>query len=134
MAVISVPAGWANGAGSRGAGSRRASKGVASGGRSGVSLTPRAIKLLTGAAVAVALVTTTGAIPGMWEESVGGPGETAPQRVVEVHAGDSLWSIATRTMPDVETADAVDQLKALNGPQASKLMPGQQLVIPGYVR
>jgi hypothetical protein len=54
---------------------------------------------------------------------------TAVAPVVEVQAGDTLWTIARRLQPVGDVRPLVDQLVALNG--TSPLVPGGQVVIPG---
>jgi len=56
--------------------------------------------------------------------------EGPAQFVVTVNQGDSLWSVATRSMPDADPRDAVRELRELNGLKGTVLSPGQQLVIP----
>jgi len=51
---------------------------------------------------------------------------TAP-RVVTVHAGDTLWSIASRVAPGADPRDEVAHLQQLNHLAGVALRPGQQL-------
>jgi len=98
----------------------------------GVRLTPRAIRLLTATGVVLAISVTTGMFPGgAWgKQASPQPGESAAQQVVQVRAGDSLWRIAVRTMPDVAPVDAVAALRQANGSAADDLRPGQLVVVP----
>lgn len=47
--------------------------------------------------------------------------------VVTVHAGDTLWAIASRVAPDVDPRAEVATLQRLNGLRGAALVPGQQL-------
>lgn len=48
-----------------------------------------------------------------------------------VTSGDTLWSIAESTVDDGEDIrQVVSELKALNGLQGSRIVPGQALIIP----
>jgi LysM repeat protein len=53
----------------------------------------------------------------------------ADAATVVVQPGDTLWSIAAATQPEVDVRIAVDRLVALNG--RSPLVVGQELVLPG---
>lgn len=136
MASISVSAGFRSvfAQHSR-CGSDRFAREVRRPARSRVRLTQRAIRLLTATGVVVAISATAALFPGGASGDDGGPlsspGESVAQRVVRVQAGDSLWQIAARTMPGEHTSEAVRAIRALNGPAASRLKPGQVLVLPG---
>ena len=58
--------------------------------------------------------------------------EAVPQHAhaVTVQPGDSLWSIAVRTMPKSDPRDAVAQLKSLNHLSSSSVVVGEQLQLP----
>ena len=47
-----------------------------------------------------------------------------------VHSGDTLWAIAAVQAPHGDQADYVARLVDLNQLQTSKLLPGQQLLLP----
>lgn len=136
MASILVSAGFRSAFAqhSRG-GSDRFARDVRRPNRSGVRLTQRAVRLLAATGVVAAISATAALFPGGAGGDDGGPlsspGESVAQRVVEVQAGDSLWQIATRTMSGEHTSEAVKAIRALNGPAASRLKPGQVLVLPG---
>ncbi len=54
----------------------------------------------------------------------------AYHRVV-VHAGDTLWSIAGRTMPGVDPVEAIGRIRALNAMQPSTpLVAGAVIAVP----
>jgi Tfp pilus assembly protein FimV len=46
-----------------------------------------------------------------------------------VREGDTLWSIAQRLSPGSDPRQVVDLLSASNGVDASRLVPGQTLVV-----
>ncbi|MEI8080369.1 MAG: LysM peptidoglycan-binding domain-containing protein [Actinomycetes bacterium] len=134
MASISVPARLASTLpGTRGGSVQVTQAGYRQGAPTRIRLTARAKRLLTATGVVLAISVTTGVFPGgSWgEQSTPAPGETAAQRMVQVRAGDSLWQIAVRAMPDVAPTDAIAQLRAANGPAAQDLRPGQMVVVPG---
>jgi LysM repeat protein len=53
-----------------------------------------------------------------------------PQRVVVVHAGDTLWSIARRAAPSSDPRAEVARITAANHLATSDLAVGQRLVLP----
>jgi len=63
-------------------------------------------------------------------EADAGAGESVAQRVETVHAGDSLWTVAQRTLPGEDTRKGMDQIRKLNQLPGSALRPGQELLIP----
>lgn len=69
-------------------------------------------------------------LPGMSAEASHGTPESHATSVVTVNAGDSLWSVASRSMPDVDTRSAVIELRKANNLRGSDLVVGQQLVVP----
>lgn len=87
-------------------------------------LTRRGSRVL---AIGVALV----AIALVWFARASAPsGPGAPPHVpdvVTVHAGDSLWSIASRLAPQGDPSVEVAQLQRLNGLTGAALVPGQVL-------
>lgn len=88
-------------------------------------LTRRGALVLTGLVALVAL-----AVVGLAVLSApsGPPARTAPvPAVVTVHAGDTLWSIASRVAPDADPRAEVAALQRLNGLSGVALRPGQQL-------
>lgn len=56
--------------------------------------------------------------------------ETAAIEVVEVGAGDSLWSIAASRMPGVDPREGIARLQQENGLTGTEVVPGQRLVVP----
>ena len=125
MAGISVSAGgWSRGRKARTGGQRRQD----------VTITPRATRLLVVGSVTVALAAATGILPGDgWLASTaeGQPQvESVARKVVSVRAGDSLWSIAARTMPGGDMPRNIERLKSVNGIKNSELQPGQRLFVP----
>lgn len=58
-------------------------------------------------------------------------GGAAPTSTVVVGPGESLWSIATRALPDDDARDAVVRVADLNGLDVNaRLQVGQSLVVP----
>ena len=70
-------------------------------------------------------------LPGMSAEASRGVSESSPQSVVTVRPGDSLWSVAKRTMPEMDTRSAVIELRKANSLSGPNLVAGQKLVVPG---
>jgi Tfp pilus assembly protein FimV len=56
-----------------------------------------------------------------------GPGPARGPAGVTVHAGDTLWSIATRVAPDRDPRAEVGALRRLNHVTGARLTPGQVL-------
>lgn len=83
-----------------------------------------AVGILAAAALAVLSL-----LPGSADASNPTMGESAPRLVTTVHYGDSLWSIAQRTMPGDVRAN-VERLASANRLSQRELQVGQQLVIP----
>lgn len=70
-------------------------------------------------------------LPGLSAEASRGTSESHATSIVTVDPGDSLWTVAQRSMPDVDTRSAVIELRKVNNLVGSELVVGQQLVIPG---
>lgn len=90
---------------------------------------------IVGFALAVTMGATLGFLPGTGlslsqVEADAGAGESVAQRVETVHAGDSLWTVAQRTLPGEDTRKSMDQIRKLNQLPGSALRPGQELLIP----
>jgi Tfp pilus assembly protein FimV len=79
--------------------------------------------------ISVALVAAAWAGPAV--RVLGSP-ET-PARVSRasyvVRQGDTLWTIARELAPGSDPRPVVDQLSAMNGVDAARLVPGQTLVV-----
>ena len=55
----------------------------------------------------------------------------APQpRAVEVHRGDTLWSIAERYAPSGDPVATIEQIRHLNHLSGFTIYPGQTLLVP----
>lgn len=52
-----------------------------------------------------------------------------PQHLT-VHAGDTLWSIASADYPDGDVRDHVDQIISLNHLPGGSITPGEDLLLP----
>ncbi len=90
-------------------------------------LTPRGRKVVTGLAVAVALV--AGLVGGRAMAS--SPEQGIAVDVYTVGSGETLWSIAsTHASPGADVRDVVDDLMSLNELSTSSLATGQQLLVP----
>lgn len=53
----------------------------------------------------------------------------APRAVV-VHAGESLWQIASAELPGMPVADAVARIQLANGMSTGQIRAGERLLIP----
>ncbi|HRW38408.1 MAG TPA: LysM domain-containing protein [Aquihabitans sp.] len=114
---------------------------LVAGGRGHAEVAPIGLGLGAGhlvAAVAVLLALLLGALaigngalaglapaPGGASAPAGAAADTA---TVEVHAGDTLWSIARRLQPTGDVRALVDELVALNG--TAPLQPGATVAVP----
>jgi hypothetical protein len=49
---------------------------------------------------------------------------------VQVHAGDTLWSIAAAHYPSADPRERVDQIITLNHIEGSAITPGEILLLP----
>ena len=56
---------------------------------------------------------------------------SSPQRVVTVHAGQTLSELAATLMPEVTPAEGVARIQIANRLNSAHVLAGQQLVIPG---
>ncbi len=95
-------------------------------------LTRRGRRLLRVAVVLATLVLAcVGFVLGGAVSRAGdGPAGPATTQVV-VQPGQTLWSIAASTLPDLDTREAVARIADLNGLDAGALVrPGQPLVLP----
>jgi LysM repeat protein len=61
---------------------------------------------------------------------VGGAPEAGPARTYVVRPGDTLWSIARRSVPSVDPRLVVGAIASANRVDPGALVPGQQLSIP----
>ncbi len=96
--------------------------------RGGLRLTRRGrlVVLLTFllTAVAVLVFVLSGSATGTGER-----GAPVPVKVVQVEAGDTLWSIATRAAPGEDPRDLIDEIEELNALDGS-LRVGTQIAVP----
>jgi hypothetical protein len=76
------------------------------------------------AATAVLVFALSGAATGTADR-----GAPVPVKVVQVEAGDTLWSIATRAVPGEDPRDLIDEIQRLNGLEGS-LPVGTRIVVP----
>ena len=76
------------------------------------------------AATAVLVFAVSGAATGSAER-----GEPVPVKVVQVEAGDTLWSIATRAAPGEDPRELIDEIQRLNALDGS-LRVGSQIAVP----
>jgi hypothetical protein len=82
------------------------------------------------AVLAVLIATLTLVAAGISAQASRMVTEGPAQSLVTVHQGDSLWSVATRSMPNTDPRAAVREIRELNGLKGAALTPGQQLLIP----
>jgi LysM repeat protein len=59
-----------------------------------------------------------------------GQSHTAPVLTYQVHAGETLWSIAEHVAPSKDQRDVVYQIIAANHLGSPTIVPGQTLHIP----
>ncbi|MGY0232408.1 LysM peptidoglycan-binding domain-containing protein [Longispora urticae] len=57
-------------------------------------------------------------------------GVPAESKVAVVRQGDSLWTVAVRELPQMDTYRAVRRLRELNDLSDGVVHPGQHLVLP----
>ena len=76
------------------------------------------------AALAVLFVVLSGAATGSGER-----GRPVPVRMVQVEAGDTLWSIATRAAPGEDPRDLIDEIEELNSLDGT-LRVGTEIAVP----
>ena len=60
-------------------------------------------------------------------ESLAGPGDAV---TVTVRPGESLWTIAARTAPAQDPRVTIGQIRELNDLEGSRVVPGEQLLVP----
>ena len=84
--------------------------------------------------VAVVLLTLIVAAVGLANAVVASSTSQAPalERVV-VQPGQSLWGYAAKSMPGVDSREALIRIRELNGLSASAtIVPGQVLLVPAH--
>lgn len=105
---------------------------AATGQRSTLRLTRRGRVVFAGlgASFAVALITLAALFfPSSAQAANENTDPTAFEYVV-AEPGDSLWSLAQRVAPGVDTRDVVYELKRLNQLEGSDIAVGEELAIP----
>lgn len=80
--------------------------------------------------IAVLLAVLVMLLPGLSAQASDDASESPAQSLVTVRQGDSLWTVAQRSMPQLDTRSAVIELRKANGLKGSDLVVGQQLVVP----
>ena len=60
-------------------------------------------------------------------EALAGPGHAV---TVTVRPGESLWTIAARTTPGQDPRVTIGQIRELNDLDGSRVVPGEQLLVP----
>ncbi|WP_369047063.1 LysM peptidoglycan-binding domain-containing protein [Sinomonas sp. P10A9] len=60
-------------------------------------------------------------------EHLVGPGTAV---TVTVQPGDSLWTIAADRVPDQDPRVTISQIRELNGLRGSRVLPGEQIMVP----
>jgi LysM repeat protein len=53
-----------------------------------------------------------------------------PDRVVEVHRGDTLWSVARQYAPSDDPVDEVERIRRANHLSGYTIQPGDRLRVP----
>jgi LysM domain len=79
--------------------------------------------------VSLALIAAAWAGPAVRALGSPEPPERVSQTSYVVREGDTLWTIARRLAPGSDPRPVVDQLSAMNGVDAGRLVPGQTLVV-----
>ena len=74
------------------------------------------------------LLVLAGFALGRVSSQAAGPAKPVP--TVTVHAGETLWDIATRVSPHADRRALVAQIEALNGLPTGRVVAGQQLRLP----
>lgn len=65
------------------------------------------------------------------QNALAGDGATTPTTAtVVVQPGDTLWSVATATVPGADPRDVIIDIQQLNGLSGSQVSAGQTLVVP----
>ena len=59
-----------------------------------------------------------------------GASDAPGTEIVVVHAGDTLWSIASAAKPTADPRATIAEIKALNALPDSSIQAGQALVVP----
>ena len=99
--------------------------------RSGAGASPGFLSrnaVVVGIAALLALLVML--LPGLSAQASDDASESSAQSLVTVRQGDSLWTVAQRSMPHLDTRSAVIELRKANGLKGSDLVVGQQLVVP----
>jgi LysM repeat protein len=79
--------------------------------------------------VAAGVLTALAGFVLLGSDVYGGLNVSQPVRV-QVHAGDTLWSIAASNYQSGDTRDHVDQIIALSHLSGGAINPGETLVLP----
>ncbi len=85
-----------------------------------------------GVVLAAFLVAALALVVFAFSDAATGSGERGapvPVRIVQVEAGDTLWSIATRAAPGEDPRDLIDEIEELNGLDGS-LRVGSEIAVP----
>lgn len=96
-------------------------------------LTPRQALAFVAAGAVVVLALVVGSLAAEGRASAGYASalSAAPERVVTVRPGDSLWSLAESSDPDgVPVSEVVSWAMERNGLTSAELSVGQRLVMP----
>jgi len=104
-----------------------ASRNPASKGRSG---SPRLVRRVLVLSIAILFILLSGALVNVYAGISGAEGGYIAEQV-EVHGGDTLWSIASAHKPDsMDIREYVYYLKKLNKLDSSVIKEGQILILP----
>lgn len=85
---------------------------------------------LRGLAVLLLVVAVVMTVFAFGTQAFAGDDDPGTQTYVEVRAGESLWSVATRIAPEHDPRDAVADLKTANRLSDSVVRAGERLLIP----
>jgi Tfp pilus assembly protein FimV len=78
------------------------------------------VALLVATTVPIALA----AVPGEAADPAG------PAPTIVVQPGDTLWSVAARTMPGRDRFRVIDEIRRLNAIRGYTVHPGERLILP----
>jgi LysM repeat protein len=78
------------------------------------------------------LILLTGAIALLAAPDGEAASPPGPMPTVVVRPGDTLWSLATRYVPDRDAFGAIEEIRHLNGLNGYTIQVGQSLILPAH--
>ncbi len=101
---------------------------------SGVRLTRRGRLVLFGVPLLTLLLAALISVGAAVSSAGAASSKESAVKTVTVLPGDSLWSVAERANPEVDTREVVDAIVRVNQLEDSSLVSGQQLDVPIFAR